>query len=185
LGTSSFLRRNRRTNSPGGRNPYPISKDDSKFNEDKMTPQTLNQREEELKKEIKETEKKLAELKSMLELEKSKNEWIKITFEGKTFEVQTKTQDMTYLEAEKKCINGLRMLSVAEAGHIFDNELIKNFAKEREWIAHYSQKTRKFGYKCSVVGLSESGGRLLLNGISWCGNNGGYAFGVRFVRDLK
>jgi len=129
-------------------------------------------------------EKKLAELK---EQESYKTEWIKIPELG--IEVQSKIKCITYIEAEKLCVNGLRMLTIIEASHIFDNNLIKDFVKEREWIEHYSKKTRKLGYCSSVASLGSDwdsvGGQLVVDGYGRDDGDGGFAFGVRLVRKLK
>ena len=102
-------------------------------------------------------------------------------------EVETKLRKpMTYLEAEKLCKNGWRMLNILEAGYIHDNELIKDFAKETEWIQHFSKKMRKKGYGYYIYlwfsGLDVS--RSSLGGDdSWLVSDYGVR-GVRLCRDL-
>lgn len=143
---------------------------------------------------IKEAEEKLSHLKQLKEKIDAKQntkkvEWIKISKLGNNIEVEAvPRKPMTYIEAEKLCVNGLRMLDILEAGFIWDNNLIDGFAKKREWIKHYSNRTRKLGYGCSVAGLDS--GRLFGNyglyvGGDWDDSYGGFAFGVRFCRDLK
>lgn len=100
-------------------------------------------------------------------------------------EVETELRKpMTYIEAEKLCINKKRMLTIAEASYIFDNGLIKDFGKEREWIQHYSKRMRKAGFGCALDS-DWDGGRLGLDGGYGDGSAGGSASGVRLVRDLK
>jgi len=92
------------------------------------------------------------------------------------------SEKMTYVEAEKYCKdNNAKMLNVLEAGYIFDNGLIENFCKEREWLEHYSQKTRNLGFECSALGRGwDSDDRLDVDGDDW-DDDRNHAFGVRLV----
>ena len=115
------------------------------------------------------------------------NQETKIKVLGKTLLIKPLSEKMTYIEAEKLCKNGWRMLNVLEAGFIYDNKLIEGFGKEYEWIEHYSKETRKKGYGCSVATLYSDGvdDRLDVDGY-WNGYGDiGYAFGVRLVKEVK
>jgi hypothetical protein len=90
---------------------------------------------------------------------------------------------MSYSKAEEYCKErGARMLNVLEAGHIYDNELINNFCREREWLEHYSKKTGKNGFGCSALdGIWYAVDRLLVSGYNLGGDDYGHSFGVRLV----
>ena len=99
--------------------------------------------------------------------------------------VTKETVNMTYLEAEEFCNkNNCKMLNVVQAGFIYDNQLIKNFCTEREWLEHYSQRTRKKGYGCSALVRDLVDDRLVVDGYYWDVNYHGHSFGVRFVYPL-
>jgi hypothetical protein len=89
---------------------------------------------------------------------------------------------MSYSKAEEYCKErGARMLNVLEAGHIYDNELINNFCREREWLEHYSKKTGKNGFGCSALGrVWDADGGLDVDG-DLDGGDFGHSFGVRLV----
>jgi hypothetical protein len=129
-------------------------------------------------------EKIEAEIKR-IEENNNNSEWIKITDLG--IEVQKETTNMTYVEAEEYCIkNNVKMLNVIQAGYIFDNDLIKDFCKEREWLEHYSKKTREKGYGCSALdGSWDLDGRLSVYGFNWIDDSDGHAFRIRFCRRIK
>ena len=123
-------------------------------------------------------------------------EWIEFEFEGKTYEVQKEIYgEMNYLEAEKIAKeNDWKMLNVLQAGYIYDEKIIKDFCKKREWLEHYSKLTKEEGLGCSALGgnwdcygLNVSGsfwdgGRLYVYGNGWNGGGVGHSFGVRFIR---
>ena len=66
--------------------------------------------------------------------------------------------EMTLIEAEEYCQkNKARLLTVAEAGYIYDNNLIPSFCSGREWLEHYSKKMRQKGFGCFAL---DRGGTL-------------------------
>ena len=90
---------------------------------------------------------------------------------------------MTYAQAEKYCKdNQARMLNVIEAGYIFDNNLIEGFCKQREWLEHYSKKTRENGFGCSALYRGwHAYDWLIVDGNNWDDGDAGHSFWVRLV----
>jgi len=115
---------------------------------------------------------------------KEKINWIEFEFERKTYEVQKEIYDkMKYIEAERIAKeNDWKMLNVLQAGYLFDEKIIKDFCKEREWLENYSKLTREEGFSCSALSDYWSGSRLDVDGSGWYGDGDGRSFGVRFVK---
>lgn len=95
--------------------------------------------------------------------------------------------EMTLIEAEEYCQkNKARLLTVAEAGYIYDNNLIPSFCSGREWLEHYSKKMRQkgFGFFAFLRNWID-GSRLYVSGSYLVDINYGHAFGVRLVFQIS
>lgn len=99
-------------------------------------------------------------------------------------EVETKLRKAVKFK-DIKVPKGWRLLTFQDCCFIYDNlyEEIP-IGKEIEWIEHYSKRMKERGY-ASALDSDWDDGRLDVGGDGYDDVSGGYAFGVRFCRDLK
>lgn len=99
---------------------------------------------------------------------------------------KTTSGRMTGVKAEEYCkTNNAKMLTITQAGYIYDNNLIKDFCKEREWLEHYSQKAREQNLGCTAWNDTRTlNNKLEISGNYWA-NKRGYSFAVRLVLPLS
>lgn len=80
---------------------------------------------------------------------------------------------------------GWRLMTFQEGCYIFDNVPEIELSKDYEWIKHYSKRMEKSGYVSALYRGWLVDDRLYVDGNGDGNYRNGYAFGVRFVRDIK
>jgi hypothetical protein len=85
-----------------------------------------------------------------------------------------------------KIPEGYRLLTFQEAVYIYDNKLLKDFpCKEWDLIQQFSKLNLDKGYKYSALYSLWGDGRLDVVGYCFDDSDDGYAFRVRFCKDVK
>lgn len=88
------------------------------------------------------------------------------------------------IKKDIKIPKGWRLMKFAEGCYCFDNHPELKIGRVTEWIEHYSKKMEDNGCLASLYDVCD-GDRLGLVGDYFDDGGDGFAFGVRFVRDLK
>jgi len=112
------------------------------------------------------------------------NEFKSLIIKELNIEVETELREKIKFK-DIKIPKDWRLLTFQECCYIYDNlhDKIK-IGKDTEWIEHYSEKMKKKGYASALSSLWSDGG-LNVDGYYLDAYGDGYAFGVRFCKDLK